>query len=295
MHIGTVVEIWRYPVKSMGGERLDAALVGRSGLAGDRHWAVIDTGKAEIRNAKRWPELLRYSASFSGSGVPGADDYDTQVQAVTITAPDGQSLSSEAPGRDRQLGAWLGRSVTLCRRRPASERDHYRLARARTEESIAAEISLLEGEALPDYSDMSLEVMSTLADCVTPPGVYVDAFPLHLLSSNALAWLAQCSGLDTDVRRFRPNLLVEVDGAGTRAAENDWVGARLGIGEAIVRVDSRTVRCSMPGRPQPLSGLEEQPALVRAMVDHCQRRLGLNIVVERPGQVRAGDPIIQLD
>lgn len=298
MRVGTVVEIWRYPVKSLGGERLDAALIGRSGLAGDRHWAVVDTRQTEIRNAKRWPELLRFNAHYSGSVAPGTDDYDAQVQAVTITAPNGEQLHSDDAGCDRQLGAWLGRDVTLSRRRPASERDHYRLARARTDASIAAEIGLLEDETPPDFGSMStgvMDVMASLADCVTPPGVYVDAFALHLLSRNALNWLAECSGLDTDVRRFRPNLLVEVDDAGACAAENDWVGARLGIGELIVRADSRTVRCAMPGRSQPLHGLAEQPALVRAMVEHSQRCFGLNIVVERPGLVRSGDTIFRLD
>ena len=295
MRIGSVIEIWRYPVKSMGGERLDAAAIGRSGLAGDRHWAVLDTQQTEIRSAKRWPELLRYNARFSGDDSPGTDDYDAQVQNVTIIAPDGQQLSSEQVNCDGQLSDWLGRSAHLSRRRPAHERDHYRLARARTEVITSAEMGLLEDETLPDYSAISAEVMGTLADCATPPGVYVDAFPLHLLSRNALAWLAARSALDTDVRRFRPNLLVEVDGAGNSAAEDHWLGARLGIGETLLRVDSRTVRCAMPGRPQPLHGLAEQPALVRALVEHCQRCLGLNIVVERPGLIRAGDPIYRLD
>ncbi|MCB1708400.1 MAG: MOSC N-terminal beta barrel domain-containing protein [Halioglobus sp.] len=295
MRIGSVIEIWRYPVKSMGGQRLDTASVGCSGLAGDRHWAVLDTRQTEIRSAKRWPELLRYNASYSGDDSPGTDDYDAQVQNVTITAPDGQQLGSDQPNCDEQLSDWLGRSARLSRRRPAHERDHYRLARARTDAITHAELGLFEDETPPDYSAMSAEVMGALADCVTPPGVYVDAFPLHLLSRNALTWLAARSALDTDVRRFRPNLLVEVDGAGDSAAEDRWLGAHLGIGETLLRVDSRTVRCAMPGRPQPLQGLAAQPALVRALVDHCQRCLGLNIVVERPGLIRAGDPIFRLD
>lgn len=295
MRIGSVLEIWRYPVKSMGGQRLDVARIGRSGLAGDRHWAVLDTQQTEIRSAKRWPNLLRYNAHYSGDGCPGSDDYDAQIQDVTITAPDGQQLGSDQLNCDEQLSTWLGRGASLSRRRPARERDHYRLARTRTDATSKAEMGLFDDETLPDYSAISAEVMGALADCVTPPGVYVDAFPLHLLSRNALAWLGARSALDTDVRRFRPNLLVEVDGAGESAGEDAWLGARLGIGETILRVDSRTVRCAMPGRSQPLHGLAEQPALVRALVDHCQRCLGLNILVEQPGAIRVGDPIFRLD
>ena len=293
--IGKVLEIWRYPVKSMGGQRLETARIGHSGLAGDRHWAVLDAQLTEIRSAKRWPELLRYRARYSGDGCPGTDDYDAQVQHVTVTAPDGRELGSDQPHCDEQLSNWLGRAATLSRRRPAHERDHYRLARARTEAISSAEMGLLEDETPPDYSAISPEVMGALADCVTPPGVYVDAFPLHLLSRNTLAWLHARSGLDTDVRRFRPNLLIEVDGAGDSAAEHGWPGSRLGIGKTILRVDSLTVRCAMPGRSQPLHDLAEQRALVRALVDHCQRCLGLNIIVEQTGLIRTGDPIFRLD
>ena len=295
MRIGCVIDIWRYPVKSMGGERLDSAQVGLTGLAGDRHWAVIDAEQTEIRSAKRWPALMRYNASYRDAAAPGTDDCGSQVQPVTVTAPDGQQLGSDQPDRDRQLSAWLGRSAVLSQRPPASARNHYRLARARTEDGMAAEMGLLAGETLPDYSAVSAEVMGALADCVTPPGVYVDAFPLHLLSRNTLAWLAERSGLDTDVRRFRPNLLVDIDDAGISRGEDSWLGARLGIGETVLRVDSKTVRCAIPGRPQPLNGVSDQPALVRALVEHCQRCLGVNIIVEQPGLIRTGDAIRRLD
>ena len=39
---GTVAEIWRYPVKSMAGERLDSCLVTETGLVDDRRWAFVD-------------------------------------------------------------------------------------------------------------------------------------------------------------------------------------------------------------------------------------------------------------
>ena len=75
--LGKLIQIWRYPVKSMGGESLDSSIVSNNGLAGDRCWAVLDGETREIRNAKRWPELLNYQAtlyadsnlSVSGYGV----------------------------------------------------------------------------------------------------------------------------------------------------------------------------------------------------------------------------------
>ena len=55
MRVGPVREIWRYPVKSMAGERLDRGRVGARGLLGDRGWAIRDEATGEIHNAKRHP------------------------------------------------------------------------------------------------------------------------------------------------------------------------------------------------------------------------------------------------
>lgn len=289
--VGTLSEIWRYPVKSMGGEPVNEAQIGPGGLAGDRHWAVIDQQTREIRGAKRWPELMHYAAQFIGHESPGIDDHDQQVQPIQITSPEHQRLISSDPDCDQRLSAWLKRELSLSRRRPANQRDHYRLAKARTEQSTAQEMGLLANEAPPDYSAMSQDVMATLADHATPPGLYVDAFPLHLLSTNTLQWLAERTGLNTDVRRFRPNLLVDIDTHETNDREDTWLGSTLLIGSVVLKIDSPTVRCAMPGRAQPLCGLDAQPELVRAMVEHSQRCLGVNVLVLQAGAVRVGDPI----
>jgi uncharacterized protein YcbX len=297
MQVGKVVEVWRYPVKSMGGEAVAQALVDAGGLAGDRHWAVIDGDAREIRSAKRWPELLGYVARYVGGSTPATDAYAAAVIPVEIVGPDGRILHSAAADRDAELSAWLQRAVRLSPRAPAHDRDHYRLAHSRTPESTAAEMDLQAHEAPPDFSlmsDAAAVFMQDLADCATPPGSYVDAFPLHLMSRNALAWLRARSGLDTDVRRFRPNLLIDIDGAGAQPGEDAWLGWHLAIGEARLRIDSRTVRCAMPGRAQPQFGLAAQPTLARAMVEHGARQLGVNVIVEQAGVIRAGDAIARV-
>jgi uncharacterized protein YcbX len=60
----TVTEIWRYPVKSMGGETIDAAAVGERGLHADRMWAVRDPALGAITSARRLPQLLRCTARY---------------------------------------------------------------------------------------------------------------------------------------------------------------------------------------------------------------------------------------
>jgi hypothetical protein len=60
--LGTIAEIWRYPVKSMAGESLQTCHLGPGGVYGDRAWAVRDEDKGEIRGAKKIPRLLECAA-----------------------------------------------------------------------------------------------------------------------------------------------------------------------------------------------------------------------------------------
>ena len=90
-----VAEIWRYPVKSMGGERLTTAVVGESGIEGDRQWGVVDAATGLVLTARREPRLL-FAAARLEEGSP------------VIEAADGTRL-----GGDEELSRWLGRSVSL--------------------------------------------------------------------------------------------------------------------------------------------------------------------------------------
>ncbi|MGD9598458.1 MAG: MOSC domain-containing protein [Steroidobacteraceae bacterium] len=286
MRLGEVVELWRYPVKSLGGERIPQALLAIGGLAGDRHWAVKDK---QIRTAKQWPALLKLRARYLRE--PGADDFGAQVAPVELASPDGSSCRSDDAHMDTWLGGQLARTARLMARRPASDRDHYRRAGRITEAEVKAEIALQEGEAMPSYEAIPEDLITLLGEYATPPGYYYDAYPLHLLTTNSLRCLAERSGLDTDVRRFRPNLLVRPDEEAAALTEFDWMDRNLAVGEAVLRIESRTIRCTMPSRMQPLFDLEEQKSMTRAIVDHVKRELGVNVRVVRPGRVREGDVV----
>ncbi|MBM7806642.1 uncharacterized protein YcbX [Geodermatophilus bullaregiensis] len=98
-----VQELWRYPVKSLQGERLDAADVGPEGLAGDRQWALFDRSTGYGLTARRVPDLLFAAARLRADGD------------VEVVLPDGTVTAA-----DDVLSAWLGRQVTL--RRAETER-----------------------------------------------------------------------------------------------------------------------------------------------------------------------------
>jgi uncharacterized protein YcbX len=95
-----VLEIWRYPVKSLQGERLTEAEVGALGIAGDRRWALFDTGTGVGLTARRVPELLFATGRVRPDG------------AAEVVLPDGRVTADDAV-----LSAWLGRPVAL---RPAA-------------------------------------------------------------------------------------------------------------------------------------------------------------------------------
>jgi uncharacterized protein YcbX len=70
--IGTVAEIWRYPVKSMAGERLDSCLVTDTGLEGDRRWALVDgtpNRAGKLYTNTQDARLMTYKARLAGQGV----------------------------------------------------------------------------------------------------------------------------------------------------------------------------------------------------------------------------------
>jgi hypothetical protein len=101
--VGTVAALWRFPVKSMLGEKLDATEVSGSGLAGDHAYALIDatTGKVvSAKNPRLWPNMLGCRARFLEPPRTGEDP-----PPVRITLPDGTSVTSDASDTDSVLSA----------------------------------------------------------------------------------------------------------------------------------------------------------------------------------------------
>lgn len=91
-----VVELWRYPVKSLQGEQVNESAVDERGLLGDRHWGLVDTSSGFVLTARRVPQLLLASANLLGTNE------------VSITLPDGTVTTDDA-----LLSDWLERPVAL--------------------------------------------------------------------------------------------------------------------------------------------------------------------------------------
>jgi uncharacterized protein YcbX len=281
MSIGRVEEIWRYPVKSMGGERQQRGqVVPVHGLKGDRAWAIRDEAAGEIRGAKKIHELLLYDACYTEE--PDAEG----VGPVEIELPDGRRVESGSDSINALLSDTLGRSVTLQARQPAENLEHYRRREIIDgEDELRRQLGLLLSEPLPDMSGWSSE----LVEFTSPPGTYFDTFELHLLTRTSLATLAHHTpGTTIDARRFRPNLVLDCPGA-EGLPEVEWCGRELEIGNARLEVVMPMVRCVMTTCAQ--RELEKAPEIMRSLVREAGQDLGVGVRVVEAGEICVGDDV----
>lgn len=265
---GTVTGLRRYPVKSMGGQRLRTVRAGERGLAGDCAWALADaeTGLvASAKRPKRWGPLLECTAAYAEEPEP-----DAGPAPVRISLPDGSEVHSDDPDRDRILSIALGRPVTLLSSAP---------------QGAAYEV---------EQGDEAVE--SRLASAA-PAGTFFDASTLHVLASATLTRMAAAHPDGRwDPRRFRPNVLVDLSEGGT---EDAWVGRSVRIGPDLrIAVLAPMPRCVMTTVAQ--GDLPHDPEILRTLARESRRDVpragtsacaGLQTSITAAGTVRLGDAV----
>lgn len=289
-HAGTIAELWRFPVKSMRGERLDEAAITARGMLGDRAYAMIDTATGKVVSAKSvklFPHLLDCQATFVEPPQP-----DREAPAVRITLPDGRTVASDAGDCDRQLSAFFHRDVTLARAAPPDFTiDQYHPD--------------LEGIDPAGHRDTVVEQKlgaAFFAQAGQPSpvaaGAFFDLFPVSVLTTSTLARLAALRpDSQFDARRFRMNVIVDTGEAGF--VENGWVGHAVALGDtARLRVAMPDPRCVMTTLAQ--DDLPNDTGVLRALAQHNTINVegagpcpcaGVYAVVESPGSLRAGERV----
>jgi uncharacterized protein YcbX len=284
--VGRVAEIWRYPVKSMGGERLAQSAIATRGLHADRMWAVRDVELDTFTTARRWPILLQCSARF-------ADDPDGRaaepgdVLEVIVVFPDGTEVSSSDPAMDDRLSELIGKPARLESLPPLSEKGRYRTPQA-TKADIRRQFALADDEPLPDFSVFPIRKLAELARYATPVGALYDAYPILLMTRASLRAMSERSpGSRFDVRRFRPNVLIDADGA--ELAEFAWCGRRLRAPNVAFDAEIPALRCSIPTRRQ--GDLPADPDVLRTINAHADHCLGVYANVAMTGTLTEGDAL----
>lgn len=281
--VGRIAEIWRYPVKSMGGEKLDAANLGAGGLAFDRGWAVRDEADSVIKGAKWLGGLMNCTARYL-MDTPAAP-----VPQAEITLPDGARIVTDNTRINAVLSEVCERPVTLWPLRPREDEGHYRGPAVTDMETYLREMFALEpGESLPNLGAFPPEVMAEISRFSSPRGTYFDAFPLNVLTTASMRFLARhAPGSVIDVRRFRPNVLVET--AGDEPVEFDWVGRTVSLGAVRIAAVMRCMRCVMTTRAQ--HELPRDSAIMRALVRESDHDLSIYANVLAPGRLAVGDTV----
>jgi uncharacterized protein len=268
-----LTDIWRYPVKSCGGERLAEARVEPWGLAGDRRWMVVDAEGSAV-TAREHPRMLLITPELDAGG-----------DKITLSSPDLPDLVVPVPSGAQLVQANVWGDGLLAS--PAGD-------------DAAAWLSGIIGEPVrlvylddptrrpvrPDYSDPGDRV--SLAD----------AFPLLLTTEESLAalneWIAdgpKAAQGPVPMRRFRPSVVV----SGAAAwAEDGW--RRLRIGPVTFRSVKGCDRCVMTTIDPDTAAKGHEPITTLSRYRHWDGKVwfGVNLIPDNPGSyaiLRPGDPI----
>jgi len=248
------------------GEELNAADVTERGLLGDRAYALVDSsdGKAATaKNPRKWPRLFDFRATFIEPVRPAA-----KVPPVKIALPDGTTVTSDQGDLSQILSKALNREVTF---------------RAAQRGAVNAE------EYWPDME--GLDHRDTVTDFTLPEGTFFDIAMVHLLTTATLDRLRELYPQGRfEVRRFRPNIVVQLASGEKGFAENTWVGHTLAIGTAVrLNITGPCGRCVMTTLAQ--GDLPRDPGILRTAAQHNQVNVGVYAAVVRGGTIRRGDPV----
>jgi len=283
--LGTIGALWRYPVKSMAGERLDSVAVTDRGLSGDRAYALVDRADQKVataKNPRKWPRLFQFAATLPGDAGGDRDGGrgGSGLPPVLITTPEGVEVSSADLDLEQTLRTALERDVELRTVEPGDE--------PVVESASANPWAARSEEYWPDLE--GLDFRDTVTDFELPEGTFFDCAVVHVLTTATLARLAELypEG-EMDPRRFRPNVVVDT---GDRAGfeENDWVGRTLRLGDEVrLTVTEPCPRCVMVTLPQ--GDLPKDTGILRTAAQHNGVHVGVYASVVSGGQVRTGDPV----
>jgi hypothetical protein len=274
--IGVVQELFRYPVKSMQGERLHEVEIGAQGVLGDRAYALREAN-GRVVTAKKWANMLEFSARY------GAPPTSEDLAPLHITLPDGRTIQAQNPDASAALSAVLGRPVTL-ERAQSDQASHAEIDPATLFGDVGIE------NVLPELTVARLNESLALP---LPPGTFFDSGSIHLLASGTLAHLRALIDPDVqiDPRRFRPNMIIGTPPGGEGFLEDDWLEGTLEVGESVRLVQMRsTTRCVMTTHRQ--DELERDLRILRAIAQHHHDHLGVWASIGAEGTVRVGDPVV---
>jgi uncharacterized protein YcbX len=248
----------------MLGEELNSSYVTERGLIGDRAYALIDqkTGKvAGAKNPKKWGKLFDFRSVFIDP-----PQVVENIPSVRITFPDGTHIFSDQNNIDYTLSKVLDQDVRLMR--ASLERPSYE-------------------EYWPDIDGLAQREKVT--DETMPSQTFFDLAVIHLLTTSTINRLRELYPEGRfEVRRFRPNIVIESASGEKDFIENLWMGKKIMIGEDIVlRITGPCTRCVMTTLSQ--GDLPKDLGILRTIARYNKVNAGVYASVQRGGTIRRGD------
>jgi uncharacterized protein YcbX len=287
--VGAVSGLSRFPVKSMQGERLDAAEMTESGLVGDRAYALVETETGKVASAKNprfGTQLLGCRAAFIEAPTSGVES-----PPVRITLPDGTVVTSDSPDASARLSGFFGSEVTLQRAAPETF----------TIDQYHQDVEDLDPEGHRDAVTETRLGAAFFAQAgipsPVPAGSFLDLFPVSVLTTSTLAKLRALRPESRfDERRFRMNVVIDASEDGF--VENGWTGRSLQVGDTVrLAIFLSDPRCVMTTLAQ--DDLPKDTEILRTLVRHNRVDVagglypcaGVYAVVEAAGTTQTGDRV----
>lgn len=278
--LGTVKEIWRYPVKGMAGEKIEQCNITDMGLTGDRNWALLDVEREEIQSCKFRPELLLCQATTRK---------DTSDPHVDITFPDDSVIGSDDPVIHDRLSELVGHASTLEKLEP--DEDHsffyrYKGAEQGWLEELKETFTREGDEPYPDFSSLPPEV----EEYVTVPGSFYLVSPFHIITTATLDYFKQkLPEADWSIVRFRPNLVIDTGADRSGLVEQQWINQQIMIGHAKIDCTATAPRCGAITRRQ--KDLPFDKSMLRTVIKEAEQNLGIYGSILADGVITIGDPV----
>lgn len=277
----TVVDLRRHAVKGLSAERLRSVELQAGGACGDdRRYALAYAHAAPSHVHGSWLHKENFACAFTrASTLHGlVSAYDEDTTELTVRRRDAHDAARKLTWRDEARGAG-GAAAIVLRRAQLNTAVGRAAAGAALSEELGEEVVVLDGRGTHQFGNTNQGLAAT-----------GDTRTLHIVNRATVRALASASGTSLDAARFRPNIVLD----GVPAwAEFGWVGRRLRVGGATLRVIKRTVRCAGvsldaadPGAPP----FDVPAALKRHFPQHGPY-LGVYAQVESGGEVRLGDAV----
>jgi uncharacterized protein len=248
----------------MLGEELNSSYITERGLIGDRAYALIDkqTGKVvSAKNPTKWGQLFDFRAAF----IDPPQSVEN-IPPIRITLPDGSQNFSNEGELDRTLSKVLSREVSLMK--ASLETPSYE-------------------EYWPDIEGLAQR--ETVTDEAMPSKTFFDVAVIHILTTSTINHFRELYPEGRfEVRRFRPNIVVEPTAEEKGFVENSWIDKEITIGEGVVlRVIAPCTRCVMITLPQ--GDLPKDLGILHTVAKYNQVHAGVYASVLRGGTIRRGD------